>query len=559
MAVAPESVTERPFDDQDQPAPCVGVLFVHGAGDHQTGTTLIEFGQALVAWLDGWLRHSAEDDASPVDGAIIGVTQILVRESDTQAPAHSYVRLRPKGDPGIPAVEHTWLLAESHWDDAFTPPSAKQVLIWAISVVPWVLITQLIGPLQRRARLVRPTPLAVFGYLWRVFVATIVSLIATFLAVALIIVTLILLIIPIDAVRDIVSKLQRFAETGVGDLYVVLTSTVQRAALTGAVQRDIQWLRDRGATRVAVVAHSQGGFVSYRALSDPWSKEVEMYLTFGSAIVRLTEIEHERKRSAFLKALVGAFGALIALRFLPATLLGFAGFAEVHAADVFACTIGALDPFLRLPLDGPEQTRPKARKLLRAAYRRRHERVSALRARGSVIVAATIAALGVLLFRPGELDGLGRRIADAFSALPGFLTGWIPNLADVLLPIQGIEMTVLGALAIAILSYFGLLIGSSVWGSWAVGATRDEYLGDVPAARRTRRPWSRVATMFYVVILVHLAVLAVLAIVGPISILDALGSFFPQRDEIVRAWARQFIVTLVVAGAAWALVSRRGR
>jgi hypothetical protein len=639
MADASTPPTRDPGEADEQPPPCVGVLFVHGAGDHATGSTLIEFGQALVAWLDGWLRQGAEPGPPDTDGAFIGVTQILVREGDTQAPAHSSVRLRPKARPGAPPPdEHTWLLAESHWDDAFSPPSAQQVLVWAITVVPWVLITQLIGPLQRRAKLVRPTPIAVFGYLWRVIVATIVSLIATFFTVALIIVTLVLGLIPVDSVRQIVSRLQRFAETGVGDLYVVLTSPVQRAALVGAVQRDIQWLRDRGAKRVAVVAHSQGGFVSYLALSDPWSKEVEMYLSFASATPRLTEIEHQQRRGDFLLALVGSFGALVALRFLPATLLGFAGLAEPHPADVFACTVGlllglcliaalwdyfhhptkvedlprpipwidflttedpvlnrrragilpprvkqvrvqnegslvadhggywkntdefvpqvaiavgALDPFLHLPIDGHEHTRPAARKLLRAAYRRRHERVSALRARGSVIVAATIATVGVLLFRPGELDGLGTRIVNAVSALPDFLTSWIPNLAGVLLPIQGIEMIVVGGLAIALLSYLGLSVGSWTWGRWGADATEAEYRGGAPRTGRTALDWP---TMFYVAILVQVAALAVIAIVGPIAILDALNSFYGQRDDIVRAWARQFIVTLIVALVAWAWV-----
>ena len=75
---------------------------------------------------------------------------------------------------------------------------------------------------------------------------------------------------------------QRFASAGVGDLYIVLTSPIQRAALSSAVQRDIDWLRDQGCERIAVVAHSQGGYVAYQALTEPWPRTVSLFITFGS-------------------------------------------------------------------------------------------------------------------------------------------------------------------------------------------------------------------------------------------------------------------------------------
>src|SRR5262245_49241146 len=64
-------------------APAVGVLFVHGAGDHAIGSTLVEFGEPLISWLEGWL--SAGDDAptSQRDSVRPGATQIVVREADS--------------------------------------------------------------------------------------------------------------------------------------------------------------------------------------------------------------------------------------------------------------------------------------------------------------------------------------------------------------------------------------------------------------------------------------------------------------------------------------------
>jgi hypothetical protein len=315
--------------------PCVGVLFVHGAGEHGLGSTLVEFGEPLIAWLDGWLRNGKPSEQVSADKALTGASQIITREGDASAPAHSLVRLRPKtGD------EHTWLLAEARWDQAFTPPGFQQVLLWSLGVVPWTVLTQFIGPLARQARFVESNPLSIALFMVRVAISAILALIASAFVLVLAFVILILSIIPIEAVRGFVGRLQRFASSGVGDLYIVLTSPIQRAALSSAVQRDIAWLRKQGCDQVAVVAHSQGGYVAYQALSDPWHPKVELFITFGSGLVRLTESERARRTSSLVLALIGTVGALIALRFLPLAVLGQAGIWEKHEADTLAFAIG---------------------------------------------------------------------------------------------------------------------------------------------------------------------------------------------------------------------------
>src|SRR6185436_17719061 len=87
--------------------PCLGVLFVHGAGDHGLGSTLIEFGEPLIAWLDGWLRHGKQSGQVSEERAQTGASQIIAREGDDKSPAHSLVQLRPRK-----GAEHTWLIAE---------------------------------------------------------------------------------------------------------------------------------------------------------------------------------------------------------------------------------------------------------------------------------------------------------------------------------------------------------------------------------------------------------------------------------------------------------------
>jgi hypothetical protein len=321
----------------DRP-PCVGVLFVHGAGDHGVGATLIEFGEPLAAWLDGWVSHGAPSPTSATDTARVGASQILVREADAHAPAHAVVSV----DAGPAAAAHTWLLAEARWDEAFTPPAFGQVLRWAIGVVPWTILTQFIGPLARQSRFVEANPWSVLGFLWRVVVAATTALVVAAILQVFALAILVLSIIPIAAIRDLVSRLQRFASTGVGDLYMVLSSPIQRAALTSAVQRDIDWLRQQGCERIAVVAHSQGGYVAYQALADPWSRKVELFITFGSGLIRLVESERARRTGALVPALIGTVGALVAIRFLPIAILGEAGVWEKHQASGLAFVIGAL-------------------------------------------------------------------------------------------------------------------------------------------------------------------------------------------------------------------------
>jgi hypothetical protein len=647
MAASPKAATREPAAPAlapdpaaEPPTPCIGVLLVHGAGDHATGSTLIEFGEALIGWVDGWLRRGRMSENISGDRARPGTTQILVREGDQPAPAHAYLQLRPRND----RPKHTWLLAESHWDDAFTPPGFQQVLLWAIGIVPWFLLTQFMGPLARRAKLVPPTLPGVAGYLWRVVVAAITALLLTGVVVAIAILTVVLSLIPSDAVRSVVSSLQRLASTGVGDLYMVLTSTVQRAALTGAVQRDIDWLRARGCTKIAVIAHSQGGYVTYQALTDPWHRKVELLITFGSALIRLTEAQHARRTSVLPFALAGAIGALLALRYLPSTLMAEAGLAvkgqfdellfaiglalsgllvvvlwryfhtESRIADLptripwfdflttedpvmnrrregilparvvqvrtqkqgsliadhgsywlnvdefvsrVALHVGGLDPDLDLPAIGPEETAAKTAALITRATELRHRRVAALRIRGSVVVAGTAALIAALLFRPGQLDSIGSLVAGWFAGLPDFIQTFIPSVLQTLLPIEGIETQLLGAVVLIVLSGLLMSVGSRSWNGWSANAATAEFKGAVPPPSADPVPPAGPAIRFYAWTFLHLVLLTAVAIVGPIAIIDRLQSVAGQRDEVVQAWARQFAWALAVGLIALVIVQVR--
>jgi hypothetical protein len=318
--------------------PCVGVLFVHGAGDHHIGSTLLEFGRPLVEWLDGWLRAGGpRPDYAGDDLARPGAGQILVREADAAAPAHVAVKLSTRD----PKSTHLWLLAESRWDQAFQPPNFQQVLLWSLSVVPWTLLTQVIAPLIDEWHVVRANFFSILRFVIETLVGIVLALILSLILQLLAIVVLVLSIIPLDPVRDLVGTLQRFLSSSVGDLYIVLMSPIERAALAGAVQRDILALRKLGCDKVVVVAHSQGGFVSYEALSDPWHPQVDRLITLGSGVIRLTESEQAKRRGWLLPALLGTLGLLLAVRFAFSALATVIGFGDPHPANLLAFIVGA--------------------------------------------------------------------------------------------------------------------------------------------------------------------------------------------------------------------------
>jgi hypothetical protein len=615
--------------------PCVGVLFVHGAGDHGVGATLIEFGEPLVAWLDGWLSKGKQASTSAGDAARAGATQILVREADEHAPAHSMVSLRSKRDDN----QHVWLLAEARWDQAFTPPAFRQVLLWAIGVVPWTILTQFIAPVVDESSRVRPEFFSILRFFWSIMVSVVLALVTSVILLAVAVVTVVLSIVPLDPVRDVVSKLQRFASTSVGDLYLVLTSPIQRAALASAVQRDIDWLRDQGCQQVAVVAHSQGGYVAYEALSDPWFRPVDTFITFGSGLVRLTESEQARRKGFLPVALIGVLGALIAVRFGPTGILGTFEIWEKHQANGFAffvgflmalgipvaiqryqsgrepvpdlpapvswtdyvtdedpvlnghregrlpnrvrkirirnrasvigdhgsywqnadqfvsqvaIRIGSLDRELRILAAGPKADGQTAYRHLKRSWDRRDERVGVLQRARLPIAIATAALLAI---RFDQLGPLGQQVAGYFAWVPPGFVSWLPDVLESVLPIANLHLQLVGAAVIVGLSALGYSIGVGRWEAWSRADTVRQWIG----LRSNRR--SSNAISFFAWNVTHLALIALVAIVGIDAILAGIAFVWEKRDLIVQAWARVYPWSLAtgvaILGIDWYRTKKR--
>jgi hypothetical protein len=602
--------------------PCVGVLFVHGAGDHGVGATLIEFGEPLVGWLDGWLSKGQQAATSAGDKARAGAAQILVREADPSAPAHSAVTLRPQRDDR----KHVWLLAEARWDEAFTPPAFRQVLLWALSVVPWTVLTQFIGPVIDESQLLRRDLGQIVRFFWNIaasiFLALIVAVILQTVALAI----LVLSIIPLDPVREVVGKLQRFASTSVGDLYMVLMSPIQRAALTSAVQRDIDWLRGQGCDRIVVIAHSQGGYVAYQALADPWFRPVESFITFGSGLIRLTESEQAKRNGWLIWALVGTVGALLALRFSIDGILGTLEFTPKQQVGAFAFALGLLmsiglivailryrgerqrvadlpvpipwfdyltheDPVLngrpgpRLPTHVKTiwvqnhasvvadhgsywknsdqfvaQVAAKVGNLdpdldllnagptpdggvgahLRRSRARRHARIAALK---SVRLPIAIATAALLAIRSDQLATVGNQVAGLFTWFPSVVVSWLPDVVESVIPIAVAHVAYVGAAVIVGLSLLAYRIGVSLWEAWGQDDLHHQWAGQPP------NEMSSQAVAFYAWSILHVAVIAVVTVVGPATVIRFLEDIWANRGAILQAWAHQYPWSIGIAGA----------
>lgn len=118
---------------------------------------------------------------------------------------------------------------------------------------------------------------------------------AWLLQVAVILVSL-LAWIPFPRFRTLLTNLLLRLSGTLGDSYVFLESPVQRAAAIETTRQSLEWVAERSA-KVVVIAHSQGAAIAYEALKRTreldarTSGKVELFLTFGSGISKLTELE----------------------------------------------------------------------------------------------------------------------------------------------------------------------------------------------------------------------------------------------------------------------------
>jgi hypothetical protein len=271
----------------------LGVLFVHGIGEHARGDTLTEAGDALAEWLHRRFEPTGE----------VTVLDVFLRQAspDSTPAAHAVVRIRPDRKS---TQEVLWLIAEGWWADVFRPASYSETAVWGLSIGPWVLATQVYAIVQRtqvpeglpilmRVALLPIVLLTAFGTF---LAASVVALATSVLALGL----TVLALLPLPVVPALARRAQGTLAAGVGDAFVLTRSPVRFTAMASQVRSDLRDLRSE-TKAVAVVAHSQGTAVAWAAVKreflepdspgaarQPDVSDVGLFLTYGQAVRKLT-------------------------------------------------------------------------------------------------------------------------------------------------------------------------------------------------------------------------------------------------------------------------------
>jgi hypothetical protein len=136
----------------------------------------------------------------------------------------------------------------------------------------------------------------------------VISVPISIIVVALLALLLVLAIPPIPSLRRMLLRVQQALAGTLGDCFVLAHSPIQRAAIVSHVRRDLEWLTSQGCEKIAVIAHSQGAAIAFKALctgvlkrfcetkavdSDSSASQFRetILITFGSGLAKLSELE----------------------------------------------------------------------------------------------------------------------------------------------------------------------------------------------------------------------------------------------------------------------------
>jgi len=276
----------------------IGVLLVHGIGNHLQGATLRAFGQPLLDWLKDWMRGKGGQQTRG------SVTVSEARFIDPLAPAHALAEVRCV-DSGVQGEvrRESWLFCEGWWGATVQPPASFQLLRWMWTRGPLLIYWHFY------IRQTASKPKSKLAFLDIVF-----SLIALLLAgfCQLVIgIAMLLSIIPIGPWRRKVIDAVRALTLTLGDSYV-LEEDIQRAALVDRVRRALDWLAQR-TDRTVVIAHSQGGAIAHEVLRHNSPENLALFITVGSGLEKLHFLR---------EVVIGRKGLAMAWLLFPLTVLG---------------------------------------------------------------------------------------------------------------------------------------------------------------------------------------------------------------------------------------------
>jgi hypothetical protein len=140
-----DGLAEPGVDVADNPE-CIGLLFVHGMGEHERGDTLKQFGQPIHTWIDSWLAADNLDQRG-THGRLADTSLRMPHAHETTAPAHAVVEVvAPETDPSSPPLR--MLAAEAWWAREIISPSFGQVASWGLGLAPWMIVRYFRGGIK---------------------------------------------------------------------------------------------------------------------------------------------------------------------------------------------------------------------------------------------------------------------------------------------------------------------------------------------------------------------------------------------------------------------------
>jgi pimeloyl-ACP methyl ester carboxylesterase len=300
-----------------------GIVFVHGIGTQVARETLFDWARPILDVLAEWRREYDETRPHHTIG------ENPVSAASVVDPANPWIEV------DIPAFAHRermeWLFTEAYWAGDVRAPSFADAARYLFRRIPGVVrgITSGYGVREdrRKKRLARlieanehsddPKVRArvddlrrslsgrwriteILDGVWQVpLVRTLLALIATIVALAVLAIYTFLHAIPIDAVRRKVdiTLADTFIVEWFGDLPIILDDQPQSAAIRTRLLQRVRWLHEQGCEDVVIVAHSGGTIVSYATLLRYRDDEfrVAKLITLGEAIKLGWRLEQETR------------------------------------------------------------------------------------------------------------------------------------------------------------------------------------------------------------------------------------------------------------------------
>jgi|GEM_PF-5419832 len=281
------------------------VVVVHGIGQQSAGATATAWIESFLRFLDAQGRRAevVENRLDADDGENCA-TLVVGGPGTSQDPVvlEPVLRLR---------------VVEARWADAFVPPGAMSVLRWLLWFGPSLAHAQVflsrrahrdlheaavetIGERGARAKLTRADAAAhratssasVVGPVLYLLGGLVLLGVAGPLVLALALLSLLVALIPVDAVRSAATRVLSVVSAQVGDVSTFLTSPVARGAMEEIIDQRIRTEVARaGVDDVHVLAHSQGAALTHAVLLRmPPALRPRRFTTLGGAHGRLHDM-----------------------------------------------------------------------------------------------------------------------------------------------------------------------------------------------------------------------------------------------------------------------------